>query len=101
MILKTSLYGKTYEFKDVKEVLAKANEPKSGDVFQGIAAETALERVAAKVVLSHLTVGDLTENPAIPYDSDFSTRVILDGLNTYYYNTRTPNWPAFKCLSWT
>ena len=54
MILKTSLYGKTYEFKDVKEVLAKANEPKSGDVFQGIAAETALERVAAKVVLSHL-----------------------------------------------
>ncbi|MBQ5328303.1 MAG: ethanolamine ammonia-lyase subunit EutB [Oscillospiraceae bacterium] len=91
MVLKTSLYGKTYEFKDVKEVLAKANEPKSGDVFQGIAAETALERVAAKVVLSHLTVGDLTENPAIPYESDFCTRVILDGLNTYYYN-KFKNW---------
>ena len=36
MILKTSLYGKTYEFKDVKEVLAKANEPKSGDAERRI-----------------------------------------------------------------
>ncbi len=85
MILKTALYGKTYQFKDVKDVLAKANEPKSGDIFQGIAAETALERVAAKVVLSHLTVGDLTENPAVPYEDDFCTRVIIDGLNDYYY----------------
>ena len=36
MRLKTVILGKTYQFKDVKEVLAKANEEKSGDVLAGI-----------------------------------------------------------------
>ena len=41
MILKTLLFGKTYAFRDVKDVLAKANEEKSGDKMAGIAAENA------------------------------------------------------------
>ena len=53
MILKTKLFGKVYEFKSLREVMAKANEEKSGDKLAGIAAESAEERVAAKVVLSH------------------------------------------------
>ena len=85
MKLKTSLNGKSYEFKSITEVLAKANEPKSADRFQGIAAETASERVAAKVVLSELTVEDLTENPTIPYEEDEVTRVNIDGLNRPMY----------------
>jgi hypothetical protein len=52
MILKTKLFGHTYSFKDVKDVLAKANEVKSGDTLAGIAAESAAERIAAKHVLS-------------------------------------------------
>ena len=56
MKLKTRLNGKTYEFRDVKDVLAKANEPKSGDRYLGIAPETVSEKIAAKVVLSELTV---------------------------------------------
>ena len=48
MILKTVLFGETYAFKDVKEVLAKANEEKSGDILAGLAARSAEERVAAK-----------------------------------------------------
>ena len=64
MKLKTRLFGKTYQFRDVKDVLAKANEVKSGDTLSGIAANSAEERVAAKVVLSELLVSDLRENPA-------------------------------------
>ncbi len=30
MKLKTQLFGKSYQFKDVKQVLAKANELRSG-----------------------------------------------------------------------
>ncbi|MDO5563180.1 MAG: ethanolamine ammonia-lyase subunit EutB, partial [Synergistaceae bacterium] len=56
MRLKTTLNGKSFEFRDIKDVLAKANEPKSGDRFQRIAAETATERVAAKIVLSEMTI---------------------------------------------
>ena len=66
MKLKTRLNGKTYQFRDINDVLAKANEPKSGDRLIGIAAESMSERIAAKIVLSELTVKDLTENPSIP-----------------------------------
>ena len=36
MKLKTTLFGNVYQFKDVKEVLAKANELRSGDVLAGV-----------------------------------------------------------------
>lgn len=38
MILKTSIRGRVYKFKDVKEVLAKANDERSGDILAGVAA---------------------------------------------------------------
>ncbi|HWR44464.1 ethanolamine ammonia-lyase subunit EutB, partial [Sporomusa sp.] len=53
MILKAKVYNKIFAFKDLKEVLAKANEEKSGDILVGIAAQSASERVAAKLVLSN------------------------------------------------
>lgn len=36
MKLKTTLFGNVYQFKDVKEVLAKANELRSGDVLAAL-----------------------------------------------------------------
>lgn len=81
MILKTKLFGHTYEFKSLCEVMAKANEEKSGDKLAGIAAENAEERVAAKVVLSHITLNDLRNTPAVPYEQDEVTRIIQDAVN--------------------
>ena len=86
MILKTKLFGHVYEFKSVCEVMAKANEEKSGDMLAGIAAETAEERVAAKVVLSHLTLNDLRNSPAVPYEEDEVTRIIQDAVNETIFN---------------
>lgn len=85
MNLKTRLYGKTYEFQDIKEVLCKASEEKSGDGLAGVAAENKLERIAAKDVLSNLTVHDLRENPAAPYEEDAVTRIIQDDLDEKAY----------------
>ena len=48
MKLKAQLFGQTYQFKDVKDVLAKANDLRSGDVLAGVAAQSTRERVAAK-----------------------------------------------------
>ena len=42
MKLSTILAGKTFEFRSVKEVLAKANEEKSGDTLAGVAASSDL-----------------------------------------------------------
>ena len=55
-----------YEFKSVKDALAKANEEKSGDRLAGIAAENAEERVAAKVVVANLTLAICGPTPPSP-----------------------------------
>ncbi len=85
LILKTSLFGHTYEFQSLREVMAKANEEKSGDKLAGVAAESAEERVAAKVVLSQITLKDLRNHPAVPYEQDEVTRIIQDGVNESIY----------------
>ena len=99
MILKTKLLGQVYTFDTVKEVLAKANEEKSGDKLAGVAAETAEERVAAKVVLSQLTLGDLRENPVVPYEEDEVTRIIQDDLNENIYQ-EIRNWTVGELREW-
>ncbi len=86
MLLRTKLFGKTYEFKDIKDLLAKANEQKSGDEQAGIAAHTVAERVAARHVLAEVPLSVLRENPVIPYDEDEVTRAIDDAVNETIYN---------------
>jgi ethanolamine ammonia-lyase large subunit len=81
MLLRTKLFGATYEFGSVKEVLAKANEEKSGDRQAGIAATSVAERVAARYVLAETTLETLRANPAVPYEDDEVTRVIDDAVN--------------------
>lgn len=86
MILRTKLFGKTYEFSSIKVLLAKANEEKSGDRQAGIGAENAAERMAAKHVLAEVPLETLRQNPAVPYDEDEVTRVIDDAVNESIYN---------------
>ena len=91
MKLKTQLFGKSYQFKDVKQVLAKANELRSGDVLAGVVAGSSQERVAAKQVLSEMTIADIRMNPVIPYEEDCVTRIIQDDINETAY-ARVKNW---------
>ncbi|MBQ2892802.1 MAG: ethanolamine ammonia-lyase subunit EutB [Oscillospiraceae bacterium] len=91
MNLSTVLAGKSFSFRSVKEVLAKANEEKSGDILAGIAATSDLERVAAKQVLSNLLVRDLRENPVVPYEDDEVTRINQDSIDPAVYNS-IANW---------
>ncbi|MFV0238976.1 MAG: ethanolamine ammonia-lyase subunit EutB [Lacrimispora sphenoides] len=99
MILKTKLFGKTYQFSSVMEVMGKANEEKSGDKLAGVAAGSAEERVAAKVVLSHLTLSDLFNNPAVPYEKDEVTRIIIDHVNLRTYE-KIKNWTVAELREW-
>ena len=85
MRLRTRLGGRLYSFRGVKDVLAKANEEKSGDILAGVAAESAEERIAAKQVVAALTLEELRNNPVAPYDEDEVTRVIQDGVNETSY----------------
>ena len=99
MILKTRLFGRTYEFKSVKEVLAKANEYRSGDELAGVSAGTAEERVAAKAVLAELKLSDLRNNPVVPYEEDEVTRIIQDDVNEKIYD-EIKNWTVSELREW-
>ena len=68
----------TFRFSSLREILAKANEEKSGDQLAGIAASSERERVAAKRALADLPLVDLLNNPVIPPEEDEVTRLILE-----------------------
>ncbi|MGE3459974.1 MAG: ethanolamine ammonia-lyase subunit EutB, partial [Kofleriaceae bacterium] len=71
----------SYRFASMIELLAKANPPKSGDDLAGISARDAVERVAARAVLANVTLRELREHPAVPYDRDELTRLVEDELD--------------------
>jgi ethanolamine ammonia-lyase large subunit len=99
MILKAQLLGHTYEFKSLMDVMAKANEEKSGDTLAGVAAESAEERVAAKIVLANITLEQLRNNPAVPYEIDEVTRIIQDDVNEKIYN-EIKSWTVAQFREW-
>jgi len=85
MKLRTVLHGNAYNFLNLKQLFGKANEEKSGDHLIGIGAETISERVAAKIVLSELTLQQIRENPLI--EDDEVSKVIEADLNETVYNS--------------
>lgn len=99
MAYKTLLGGQMFTFDSVKEVMAKANEEKSGDILAGVAASSDLERIAAKEVLSNMLLKDLRENPAVPYEEDDVTRLNQDSINEVFYN-KIKNWTVGDLREW-
>ncbi|WP_068780892.1 ethanolamine ammonia-lyase subunit EutB [Paenibacillus sp. GM2] len=99
MILKTKLFGRVYQFKTLMEVMAKANEDKSGDMLAGLGAASSEERVAAKVVLSQIKLSDLRNHPAVPYEEDEVTRIIQDAVNERIYS-EIQNWTVEELREW-
>lgn len=99
MAYKTLLGGQVFTFDSVKEVMAKANEEKSGDILAGVAASSDLERIAAKEVLSNMLLKDLRENPAVPYEEDDVTRLNQDSINEVFYN-KIKNWTVSDLREW-
>ncbi|WP_313891504.1 ethanolamine ammonia-lyase subunit EutB [Psychrobacillus sp.] len=87
MKLSCVVRGQHYQFTSVKDVLAKASEQKSGDIMSKVAATSSLERMAAKVVLSELTLKDIYENPVIPYEIDDVTKIIYDDMSQSIYKS--------------
>jgi ethanolamine ammonia-lyase large subunit len=67
-----------FVFRDLRELLAKANEEKSGDQLAGLAARSERERVAAKRKLADLSLAKIVEQPVIDPSEDEVSRLILE-----------------------
>ena len=67
-----------FQFRDLRELLAKANEEKSGDQLAGLAARNERERVAAKRQLADLSLSEIVAQPVIDPSLDEVSRLILE-----------------------
>ena len=74
----TVVRGERYAFDDLRTLLAKANEEKSGDRLAGLAAATESERMAAKTVLADLPLAVLVDEPLLDPAHDEVSRLIAD-----------------------
>lgn len=72
------LRGEMFAFRDLKHLFAAANELKSGDQLAGIAAESELQRSAAKLTLADVQLNEILQNPLIDPEHDDVSRLILD-----------------------
>jgi ethanolamine ammonia-lyase large subunit len=69
---------KSFQFRDLADLFAKANEEKSGDQLAGLAAQSEQERVAAKFALADVPLQQIVDNPLVPPEQDDVTRLILE-----------------------
>ncbi len=76
---KTHLANLSYDFKTLRNLMAKATPPRSGDYLAGVAAANNLERVAAQWVLADVPLKQFINEALVPYEQDEVTRLIIDG----------------------
>ncbi len=78
MSFQATIRHETFHFASLRELLAKANELKSGDELAEIAARSERERIAAKMALADVTLGEIVAQPVIDPDQDDVTQRLLD-----------------------
>ena len=81
--------SKTYLFRDLKDLMAKATPARSGDYLAGLGAGNAEERVAAQMALAELPLSVFLNEVVVPYEQDEVTRLIVD----------THDAAAFACIA--
>jgi ethanolamine ammonia-lyase large subunit len=89
MIYRHAIGAHSYVFHDLRDLLAKATPPRSGDRLAGVAADTAEEMIAARMALADLPLKQFLQETVVPYEDDDVTRLIIDSHDA----------PAFAAIS--
>jgi len=89
MVYRHTIDATSYVFDDLRDLLAKATPPRSGDRLAGIAADSAEQMIAARIALSDVPLKQFLHETVIPYEDDEITRLIVD----------THDLSAFACVS--
>src|SRR6266705_6460805 len=78
MVYRHTIDATSYVFENLRDVLAKATPPRSGDRLAGIAAESAEQMIAARIALADIPLKQFLHETVIPYEDDEVTRLIID-----------------------
>ena len=73
-----SLQGKTFDFRNLRTLLAKASPRRAADELAGLAADSEVERAIAQRVLAEVPLQQFIEEPLIAPEDDEVSRLILD-----------------------
>jgi len=78
MVYRHTIDATTYVFDGLRDLLAKATPPRSGDRLAGIAADSAAQMIAARIALADVPLRQFLNEAVIPYEDDEITRLIVD-----------------------
>lgn len=76
----------TFQFKSLKDLMAKASPLRSADQLAEIAAENQRERIAAQMCLADLPLKKFLDEPLIPAEHDEVSRLIENQFNLEQFN---------------
>ncbi|RZL16554.1 MAG: ethanolamine ammonia-lyase subunit EutB [Hymenobacter sp.] len=99
MIYRHTIGGHTYQFADLKTLLARASPLRAGDVLAGVAAATYEERVAAQYALADVPLRAFLNEALVPYEQDEVTRLIIDTHNAAAY-APLASWTVGEFRDW-
>jgi ethanolamine ammonia-lyase large subunit len=89
MIYRHAIAAHSYVFHDLRDLLAKATPPRSGDRLAEVAADTAEEMIAARMALADVPLKQFLQETVVPYEDDDVTRLIIESHDA----------PAFAAIS--
>jgi ethanolamine ammonia-lyase large subunit len=78
MIYRHAIDAHAYVFDGLRDLLANATPPRSGDRLAGVAAETAEQMIAARMALAEVPLRQFLHEAVVPYEDDEVTRLIID-----------------------
>src|SRR3979490_1865064 len=78
MVYRPAIDATTYVFNDLRDLLAKASPPRSGDRLAGVAADSAQQMIAARIALADVPLQQFLHEAVIAYEDDEITRLIID-----------------------
>src|SRR3954447_19435 len=82
MIYRHAIATHSYVFDSLRDLLAKATPPRSGDRLAGLAADSAEQMIAARMALADVPLRQFLNEAVVPYEDDEVTRLIVDSHDT-------------------
>ncbi len=82
MVYRHAIDATTYVFNDLRDLLAKATPPRSGDRLAGIAADSAEQMIAARIALADVPLKQFLHETIVAYEDDEITRLIIETHDT-------------------
>jgi len=73
-----SLGARTYQFRHLAELMARATPARSGDRLAGVIARSAEERAVAQMALADVPLKNFLNEAVVPYELDEVTRLVMD-----------------------